>query len=134
MGRAVFADQAGAVDGEQHVEVLHRDVVDQLVIGALQEGGVDRHHRLGAFAGHAGGEGHRVLLGDGDVEVAQRETLAERHQVGAFLHRRGDPHQARVGGGHVAQPFAEHTGVLRPAGFFRRGGGASRGSSLVMAW
>jgi hypothetical protein len=55
VGRAVFAHQAGAVDGEQHVEVLHRHVVDQLVVAALQEGRVDRHHRFGAFAGHAGG-------------------------------------------------------------------------------
>src|SRR5690606_22503250 len=70
VGRAVFANQAGAVDGEQHIQMLHHDVVDQLVVSALEEGGVNRYHRLGAFAGHAGGQGHRVLLGDGDVEVA----------------------------------------------------------------
>ena len=127
MGRAVFAYQAGAIDGEQHIEVLHRHIVNQLVITALQEGGVDRHHRLGAFAGHAGREGHGVLLGNRHIEVTQRETLAERHQVGAFLHRRGNTHQARVGGGHVAQPFAKHPGILRPAGLFRRGGGGIEG-------
>ena len=26
--------------------------MDQLVIGALEESGINRHHRLGAFAGH----------------------------------------------------------------------------------
>ena len=114
MGRAVFADQSGAVDGEQHVEVLHRDVVDQLIVGALEERRVDRHHRLHAFAGHAGRQRHRVLLGDGDIEVTLRVALAEGHQVRAFLHRRGDAGQARVGGGHVAQPLAEHIGVLGP--------------------
>ena len=73
---AVAADQAGAVEREHHRQVLQRDVVDQLVVAALQEGRVDRHHRLQALAGEAGGEGHRVLLGDGDVEVALRKALA----------------------------------------------------------
>ena len=94
--------------------------MDQLIVGALEEGGVDRHHRLQAFAGHAGSQGDCVLLGDGDVEVAVRIAFAERHQVGAFLHRRGDAGQARVGGGHVAQPLAEDVGVFRPRGLLRR--------------
>ncbi len=58
VGGAVVADQAGAVDGEQHRQVLQRHVVDQLVVAALQEGRVDRHHRAQALAGQAGGEGH----------------------------------------------------------------------------
>src|SRR3546814_1354112 len=33
------------------VEIGHRDVMDQLIVGALEEGRVDRHHRLGALAG-----------------------------------------------------------------------------------
>ena len=77
MGRAVGPDHAAAIDREQHVEVLQRDVVDQLVVGALQEGRIDRHHRLGAFAGHARGQGHRVLFGDGGVEIALRDIPAK---------------------------------------------------------
>lgn len=126
-------DQAGAVDGEQHVEVLHGDVVDQLVIGTLEEGGVDRHHRLGTFAGHASREGDGVLLGNRHVEVALGEALAERHQIRAFLHRRGDADQAVIGCGHVAQPLAEHVGVFRAA-WLLRSGYRGTGSSLVMAW
>ena len=76
MGGAVAADEAGAVEREHHRQVLQRDVVDQLVVAALQEGRVDRHHRLQALAGQAGGEGDRVLLGDRDVEVALRKALA----------------------------------------------------------
>ena len=37
MGRAVGTHQTGAVYGEQHRQVLQRHVVDQLVIGPLQE-------------------------------------------------------------------------------------------------
>jgi hypothetical protein len=78
VGRAVFAHQAGTVDGKQHVQILHRHVMHKLVVTALQECRVDRHHRFGAFAGHAGGKGHRMLLGNRHIEVTQRETLAER--------------------------------------------------------
>jgi hypothetical protein len=43
---AVGAHQAGAVEREHHRQVLQRHVVDQLVVAALQEGGVDGHHGL----------------------------------------------------------------------------------------
>ena len=73
MGRAVGADQPGAVDREAHRQVLDRDVVDDLVVGALQEGRIDRAERPHALRGEAGGEGHRMLLGDADVEGAVGE-------------------------------------------------------------
>ena len=66
-----------AIEREHDRQVLQRDVVDQLVVAALQEGRVDRDHRLHALAREAGGEGDRVLLGDADVEVALREALLE---------------------------------------------------------
>ena len=70
MGRAVGADQAGPVEGKQDVEVLDGDVVDELVVAALQEGGVDGDHGFGALAGLAGGQGDGMLFGNGDIEVA----------------------------------------------------------------
>ena len=70
---AVGADQPGAVDGEAHRQALDRDVVHDLVVGALQEGRIDRAERLQALGGQAGGEGHGVLLGDADVEACARE-------------------------------------------------------------
>ena len=77
VGRAVGADQPGAVDGEAHRQVLHRDVVHDLVVGALEEGRVDRAERLEALGGEAGGEGDGVLLGDADVEDAVGIGVAE---------------------------------------------------------
>ena len=44
--------QTGPVDGEQHRQVLQRHVVDQLVIGPLQEARIDGDHGF--------------LVGDGD--------------------------------------------------------------------
>ena len=49
-------------------QILDRDVVDDLIVGALQEGRIDRAERPHALRGEAGGEGHRMLLGDADVE------------------------------------------------------------------
>ena len=53
MGRAVGADQPGAVDREAHRQVLDRDVVHDLVVGALQEGRIDRAERLVALGRQA---------------------------------------------------------------------------------
>ena len=75
---AVGADQAGAVDGEAHRQALDRHVVHDLVVAALQEGRIDRAERLVAFGGEAGGERHRMLLGDADIEGAVGEGLAEQ--------------------------------------------------------
>ena len=77
MGRAVVADEPGAVHGEDDVELLQADVVDELVVGALEEGRVDRADRLRALDREPGGEQHRVLLGDADVVVLLR-ALASR--------------------------------------------------------
>ena len=121
MGGAVLAHQAGPVDAEGHIQVLQRHVMDQLVVGALQEGGVDRHHRFAAFAGHAAGQRQGVLLADRHVVVALRETAREIHHAGAFAHGRGDADQARVLLGQVAQPLAEHFLVLGALRFGRLG-------------
>ena len=107
---AVRAHQAGAVQREGDVQVLQRHVVDQLVVAALQEGGIDGDHWLLALAGDAGGEGHGVLLGDAHVEVALRETLLELDQAAALAHGGRDRDQARIGLGRVAQPLAEDLG------------------------
>ena len=90
MGGAVGADQTGAVDRETNRQALDRDVMDHLVVAALQEGRVDRAERLVAFGREAGREGHRMLLGDADVEGAVGEGLVEDVDAGARRHRRGD--------------------------------------------
>jgi hypothetical protein len=78
MGGTVSADEAGAVDRKAHRQVLDRDVMHDLVIGALQEGRIDRAERLVAFRGEPGGKGHRMLLGNADIEGARRECLPNR--------------------------------------------------------
>ena len=81
MGRAISAYQAGTIYGKQYRQVLQGDVVDQLVVGALQEGGVNGDHRFQAVAGHAGGEGDAVLFGDADIVIALRKSFRKCHQA-----------------------------------------------------
>ena len=116
VGRAVGADEAGAVDGEAHRQALDRHVVHHLVVGALQEGGVDRRERLVALGREAGGERHGVLLGDAHVEGALRELPGEQVEPGAGRHRRGDRHDLVVLARRLDQALAEHLGVGRRVG------------------
>ena len=82
---AVGIDHSAAIDHEQHVEVLDRHVTDELTAAAPRDGGVDRDDGLGAaLAGHARGECHRTLLGDGDIEIAAGRFLAGAHSAGAL--------------------------------------------------
>ena len=83
MGRAVGADQPGPVDGKAHRQPLHGDIVHHLVVGALEEGRIDGGKRLIAFGGKPGGKGHRMLLGDADIEAALGEDLGEAVEPGA---------------------------------------------------
>ena len=112
----VCADEAGAVDGEAHWKRLQRDIVDDLIVAALQEGRIDCAERLEAFGGEARGEGHRVLLGDADVERAFREGVAENVEPGAVRHRGGHSDDEFVLGGFLDQTFAKHLGEGGRAG------------------
>ena len=73
----------GAVHREDDRQPLQADVVDDLVVGALQEGRVDRGDRARALEREPGGEQHRLLLGDADVEVALGHRRLEDVEAGA---------------------------------------------------
>ncbi len=111
MGRAVGADQPGAIHGEANRQLLQRDVMHHLVIGALQEGGIDRDERLVAFRGQAGGEGHRMLLGNADIETAIGELRGEQVEPGPRRHGGGDGQNLFVLARLLDEAFAEHLGV-----------------------
>ena len=110
MGGAISTDQAGTVQGEHHGQILQGDVMDQLIVSALQEGGIDGHHRLEPFARQTCRHRDGVLLGNAHIVVALGKPLAERHQTRPLAHRGCDGHQPVVLGGHVTQPIAEDRG------------------------
>ena len=73
--RAVVAGEAGAIHAKRDVEVLQRDVMDDHVVGALHEGGVDGEEGLHPSHGEAAGEERGMFLGDADVESSVRMAL-----------------------------------------------------------
>ena len=116
---AIGTHQTGTVQRKHDRQVLQGHVVDELVVGALQEGRIDCHHGLQALAGQARGKGHGVLFGNTHVEVTIGEAALELDHARALAHGRRDAHQTWVGLCHVAQPVAEH---LREGGFGRGAG------------
>ena len=117
MGRAVGADEAGAVHGEAHRQLLDRDVMHDLIVGALQEGRVDGGERLEAFGREPRGERHAVLLGDADIESALGKFLLELVDAGARRHRRGDGDDLRILARFLDQAFAVNLLIRRRSGF-----------------
>ena len=111
VGGAVVADHPGTVDGQGHRQVGDADVVDDLVEGALEEGRVDGHHRSQALHRQPGGEGHRMLLGDADIEEAVRIRPGEATQPGSGDHGGGDGDDAAVALRQAYQGVAENLGV-----------------------
>ena len=103
MGRSIGADIAGPVDGEAHRQALNGDVVDHLVISALQEGRIDGTEGLHALAGHARRKGHGMLLGNADIVDAAGKDLCELVEAGARGHGGGYGHHARISLGLLDQ-------------------------------
>ena len=129
----VVPDQPGAVHREHDVQPLQADVVDDLVVGALEEGGVDRRDRLRALERQASGEEDRVLLGDAHVVVALRQLLLEDVQAGAGVHGRGDADHPVVAAALCHERVAEDGRVLRRRGLalLLRGEALARRSGTV---
>ena len=71
-------------------QALYGNIMHDLIVGALQEGGIDRSERLHAFARQARREGHGVLLGNADVEGPLRKFFGEAIETCAIWHGCGD--------------------------------------------
>ena len=130
VGGPVVAHEAGPIHREDDVQALEADVVDDLVVGALKEGRVDRRHRLATLERQPGGEQHGLLLGDPDVEVAVGELALEDVQARARVHRRRDPEHPLVAPALAHERLSEHLGVGRRR---RRLGGAPCPLELLLA-
>ena len=77
MGRAICADQPGAIHGEAHRQRLQRHIMHDLVIGALQKGRINRAKGLEPFGSKPSRESHRMLFGNANIKTPAREFLRE---------------------------------------------------------
>jgi len=96
VGGAIGPDDAGPVEHEGDRQFLDPHVMDQLVIGPLQEGAVDGDHGPQAIAGHARRQGDGVLFGDAHVDALVRNGLLQQIEARARRHRRRDADHAPV--------------------------------------
>ncbi len=92
MRLAVLAHQPRAVHAEHHGERLDRRVVDDVVVGTLQERRIDRDEGTDTARRHPGSKRDGVPLGDTDVEEPLRMLLREDVQSRPAGHRRCDGH------------------------------------------
>jgi hypothetical protein len=103
VARTVVARDARAIEDEDDRKVQQSHVEVRLVERSREERRVDRDHRFQAAHRHTGRRGHRVLLGDADVEESLGELLLEIEQSRRSGHRRGDGDDAVVGAGEVTR-------------------------------
>ena len=113
MGLPVRTRHARAVDAEGHGQFLPADVVNDLVVGALQKGGVDgivRAHplRRQRRAQHAG-----VLFADADVKRAAWKFAEEGTQPQGVRHGGSHRDDAFITPCERRQLLAERRGIFR---------------------
>jgi hypothetical protein len=103
----VRADKPRAVNRKTHGKVLDRDIMNNLIIGALQEGRINRAKGAHPLCRQPRREGHGMLLGNADVERAVGVGFGKFVDAGAARHRRRDRDNARIGFGDFGKCFAE---------------------------
>ena len=104
----VIAHQASTVYGKDYRQILQGNVVDNLVVAALEEGGVYRHYGAQARRGQPRCVGDSVLLSHAHIEAARGEKLPEVAQTSAVNHRRRDRHNPLVLFGQLTERLAEY--------------------------
>src|SRR5579872_4940770 len=86
----VLANDTGAIQREDDVQVLHADIVDHLIEGALHEGRVNGGNGTHPGGGQPGGESDAVLFGNAHVEIAFGETLVQLIEASSLGHGGGN--------------------------------------------
>ena len=86
MGRAVRPNDPCPVEHEKHGKFLKRELLEDLVVAALQERAVDVHNRPQPGFGLPRSEGHCMGFTDARVEESPGEFVADRFQLVALAH------------------------------------------------
>ena len=71
--------------------------MDRHVIGALEEGGVNREERLQPLRGNTASKKRGVFFRDAYIEIASRMRFLKMRQSGSARHRRRDCDDLLVG-------------------------------------
>ena len=131
MRRPVSTNQPCSVQGKHHGQILQRHVVNQLVIGPLQESRIDGDHRLEPLAGQTSRKSHCVLLGNSDIKISLRKPFFKFNHARTLTHGRRDADQSRIPHRHVTQPVTED---LCECQLRRRAGLLQTDRRVKLAW
>ena len=123
MGLPVASHQPRPVNGKDYGKILDAHVMQDLVVGPLQEGGINRHHRAEAPRRKPGREGHRMLLRDPHVKKPVRIGVAEPLQPGAVRHGGRDGHDPVVALPQLHHHRGKNIGVVGLHFFLQRHAG-----------
>ncbi len=115
MGGPVVSHEAATVQGQDDGKLLQADVVENLVVGALEERRIDGHDRDDPLRCQTGGKGDGVLFGDADVEETGWESPGELVEARTLAHGRRNGHDPGVFLGQAQEGVAEHPGIGDPS-------------------
>ena len=96
VGGTVVACDPGAIEHDGDGSPMKGDVHEQLVVGAVEEGCVQRDNGMIPRIGQACRRGERMLLRNADVDDTVGETVPHGAQSDGAEHRRRQGDNARV--------------------------------------
>ena len=98
---------------------MKTDILLNLIIGSLQKGGVNGHHRFHSFEGKAGGKGDRMLFRNSDVIEPVRKPYRKIFQTRSALHGSRNGDELSILRGQFTERLSKDLGVggnrVRPA-------------------
>lgn len=120
----VSGDETCTVHREDDIFMQKVDIMDDLVVAALQEGRINADHRQHPLAGQTGCKGHGMLFGHADIEEALRMGMTEKLQTCAVFH----------GGSNGTEVLSVFPAALsvRPKALENDSAGATSGSGMLV--
>src|SRR5690349_571179 len=107
MGGAVVSHNTAPVEGKGDGQILQADIMEYLVVGSLEEGGIHGKHRPVPLGCQTGRKGDGMLFGDPHVEEALRIFLGKTAEPGTIGHGRGDGYYPLILCSQLAEGGAE---------------------------
>ena len=108
VARPIRSGDTCPVEHEGHACLVQGHIHQHLVKRAVDEGGVNRHHRVEATVGETGRAGHSMLFGDSHVENPLGVCLCHLIQAGGSKHCRGDTNHLGVFASLVHHRLSKH--------------------------
>lgn len=90
MRLTIGRDKTGTVNAEDHILFQQVDVMNDLIVGTLEECGINTHHREHSLAGQTGRKSHSVLFCHANIKKALGVRMVEELQASAIFHGGGN--------------------------------------------